>query len=175
MAEVATSNGDVAGKKEKVELIKPEKPDEEAYKANLKKAEKDHADVMTKIVCTEKSHECFVTSPHMYGSGACRIFLTSILYRTPSRLSLISQSPTRRTPQPTAAVPTSSPRSRAFARSKELERLVATSYSMRSSLKMLSSRTLLPSKRLPAAAYLSRALRIWTVRLNAWTSKLAPV
>ena len=29
---------------------KPEKPDEEAYKANLKKAEKEHADAMAKLV-----------------------------------------------------------------------------------------------------------------------------
>jgi hypothetical protein len=51
MAEVATSNG-VAGKKP--ELIKPEKPDEDVYKASLKKAEKEHQDSMAKFVCNGK-------------------------------------------------------------------------------------------------------------------------
>jgi hypothetical protein len=32
------------------EKKKPEKPDEELYKANLKKAEKEHADAKTKFV-----------------------------------------------------------------------------------------------------------------------------
>ena len=40
-----------AEKKKPEKLEKPEKPDEEAYKAALKKAEKDHADAMTKFVC----------------------------------------------------------------------------------------------------------------------------
>lgn len=48
MAEVAISNGDVAGKGG---LVKPEKPDEEVYKKELAKAEKDHADSMTRFVC----------------------------------------------------------------------------------------------------------------------------
>lgn len=30
---------------------KPEKPDEEIYKANLKKAEKEHAESMARLVC----------------------------------------------------------------------------------------------------------------------------
>lgn len=34
-----------------VEKKKPEKPDEELYKVNLKKAEKEHADSMAKFVC----------------------------------------------------------------------------------------------------------------------------
>lgn len=51
MAEVATANSAVAGKKEKVELVKPEKPDEEAYQAAIKKAEKEHAETMAKFVC----------------------------------------------------------------------------------------------------------------------------
>jgi hypothetical protein len=35
---------------EKKKLEKPEKPDEEAFKANLKKAEKEHADAVAKFV-----------------------------------------------------------------------------------------------------------------------------
>jgi hypothetical protein len=54
MAEVATPSGaamfDGGATVEKKKLEKPEKPDEEAYKANLKKAEKEHADSMTKLV-----------------------------------------------------------------------------------------------------------------------------
>lgn len=48
MADVAAANTN-GGKKEKVELVKPEKPDEEAYHAALKKAEKEHADSMAKF------------------------------------------------------------------------------------------------------------------------------
>jgi len=62
MADVATPSGaamfDAGGASEKKPAItKPEKPDEEAYKANLKKAEKEHTDVMTKLVSQlEPSH-----------------------------------------------------------------------------------------------------------------------
>jgi hypothetical protein len=57
MADVATPSGaamfDAGGaeKKKPEKLEKPEKPDEETYKAALKKAEKDHADSMAKFVC----------------------------------------------------------------------------------------------------------------------------
>ena len=54
MAEVATPSGaamfDGGSTVEKKKIEKPEKPDEEAYKANLKKAEKEHADAMVKFV-----------------------------------------------------------------------------------------------------------------------------
>lgn len=56
MADVASPAGAAvfADKTEKVDklekLEKPEKPDEAAYKAALKKAEKDHADSMAKFV-----------------------------------------------------------------------------------------------------------------------------
>lgn len=53
MADVATPSGaamlDAGGPNTK-ENKKPEKPDEEAYKASLKKAEKEHADSMAKFV-----------------------------------------------------------------------------------------------------------------------------
>jgi hypothetical protein len=52
MAELATPSGaamfDAGGAKQ--EHKKPEKPDEEAYKAALKKAEKEYADSMAKLV-----------------------------------------------------------------------------------------------------------------------------
>jgi hypothetical protein len=47
MADIATPASPVDAKKEHV---KPEKPDEEAYKASLKKAEKDHTESMAKFV-----------------------------------------------------------------------------------------------------------------------------
>jgi hypothetical protein len=47
MADVASPAAPVDAKRENV---KPEKPDEVAYKASLKKAEKEHADSMTKFV-----------------------------------------------------------------------------------------------------------------------------
>lgn len=53
MFDAATDKSKTAvnGKSEKLEkLEKPEKPSEETYKANLKKAEKEHADSMTKFV-----------------------------------------------------------------------------------------------------------------------------
>ena len=71
MADLATPSGaamfDAGGPSEKKNAItKPEKPDEETYKANLKQAEKEHADVMTKLVSPfEQAH--WVDSP-----GVCR-------------------------------------------------------------------------------------------------------
>lgn len=56
MADVATPSGAAmfdAGapvEEKKKGSEKPEKPDEEAYKAALKKAEKDHADAQAKCV-----------------------------------------------------------------------------------------------------------------------------
>jgi len=55
MADVATPSGatmfDGGAQDKKKGTEKPEKPDEEVYKANLKKAEKEHADSMVKLVC----------------------------------------------------------------------------------------------------------------------------
>jgi hypothetical protein len=49
MADVASPTTPIeAGTKK--DNVKPEKPDEEVYKAALKKAEKEHADSMTKFV-----------------------------------------------------------------------------------------------------------------------------
>ncbi len=56
MADVATPSGaamfdgGAQDKKEKKVIEKPEKPDEETYKAALKKAEKEHAASMEKFV-----------------------------------------------------------------------------------------------------------------------------
>jgi hypothetical protein len=56
MADVATPSGatifDGGAQDKKKVFEKPEKPDEEVYKANLKKAEKEHATSMEKLVCT---------------------------------------------------------------------------------------------------------------------------
>jgi hypothetical protein len=49
MADVATPSA-AAMFDASTEKKKPEKPDEELYKANLKKAEKEHADAKTKFV-----------------------------------------------------------------------------------------------------------------------------
>jgi hypothetical protein len=49
MADVATPSA-AAIFDASVEKKKPEKPDEELYKANLKKAEKEHADAKAKFV-----------------------------------------------------------------------------------------------------------------------------
>ena len=55
MADVATPSGaamfDGGAQDKKKVSEKPEKPNEEAYKANLKKAEKEHATSMEKLVC----------------------------------------------------------------------------------------------------------------------------
>lgn len=60
MADVATPSGaarfdggaqDKKKAAEKKVIEKPEKPDEAIYKANLEKAEKEHAGVMKKFVC----------------------------------------------------------------------------------------------------------------------------
>jgi hypothetical protein len=64
MADVATPSGaamfDAGNATEKKPTTKPEKPDEEAYKANLKKAEKEHADVMAKLVSLFYSARCLM-------------------------------------------------------------------------------------------------------------------
>lgn len=59
MADVATPSGADGGaqdRKEKKVIEKPEKPDEEAYKATLKKAEKEHATSMDKFVSAIPRH-----------------------------------------------------------------------------------------------------------------------
>lgn len=71
MADLATPSGaamfDAGGPSEKKNTItKPEKPDEETYKASLKQAEKEHADVMNKLV-SPFGHSHWVDS-----AGACR-------------------------------------------------------------------------------------------------------
>lgn len=61
MADVATPSGaamfdgGAQDKKEKKVIEKPEKPDEETYKAALKKAEKEHATSMEKFVSQSPS------------------------------------------------------------------------------------------------------------------------
>jgi hypothetical protein len=57
MADVATPSA-AAMFDASTEKKKPEKPDEELYKANLKKAEKEHADAKAKFVSllTSTSH-----------------------------------------------------------------------------------------------------------------------
>jgi hypothetical protein len=54
MADVATPSGaamfDGGAQEKKKGIEKPEKPDEETYKATLKKAEKEHATLMEKFV-----------------------------------------------------------------------------------------------------------------------------
>ena len=61
MAAVAPPAAPVDAKKENV---KPEKPDEEAYKASLKKAEKEHADSMAKFVSHNPPTPC---ARHCFG------------------------------------------------------------------------------------------------------------
>jgi len=61
MADVATpsgaaEHGSAPDKKDKKVIEKPEKPDEEAYKAALKKAEKEHAVSVEKFVSTILLH-----------------------------------------------------------------------------------------------------------------------
>ena len=62
MADVATPSGatmfdgGAPDKRDKKVIEKPEKPDEEAYKAALKKAEKDHATSMEKFVSAILRH-----------------------------------------------------------------------------------------------------------------------
>jgi hypothetical protein len=55
MADVATPSSaaifDSSAQDKKKVFERPEKPNEEEYKANLKKAEKEHATSMEKLVC----------------------------------------------------------------------------------------------------------------------------
>lgn len=67
MADVATPSTapvaatDAAAPQGKQQIVKPEKPDEEKYKADLAKAEKEHAAAQEKLVCSitpMKSQQC---------------------------------------------------------------------------------------------------------------------
>ena len=76
MADVASPAAPVDAKKEHV---KPEKPDEEAYKASLKKAEKEHADSMAKFVreapTYARLHYCRLTAltfTDLFFSAECK-------------------------------------------------------------------------------------------------------
>lgn len=94
MADVATPSGaamfDAGGaeKKKPERLEKPERPDEEAYKAALTKAEKDHADSMTKFVCFPCS---YALSLLLRESNARYRLLT--FYRMPSAPNWILPNP----------------------------------------------------------------------------------
>jgi hypothetical protein len=109
MADVATSSGAAIDAKKTV-VEKPEKPDEETYKASLKKAEKEHADAMAKFV---REHPIRI-SPYIY---ICTISLSSVHcidlidpfhpFRMPSRPNWTSPSQSQKTPRLRSAVPTS--------------------------------------------------------------------
>jgi hypothetical protein len=88
-----------AEKKKPERLEKPEKPDEEAYKASLKKAEKDHADAMAKFVCSPCLH---AMDPSSSESNARDSLLT--FYRMPSAPNWILPNLRTRTRPPPSAV-----------------------------------------------------------------------
>lgn len=81
MADLATPSGaamfDAGGPTEKKQpaFTKPEKPDEEVYKAAVKKAEKEHADVMAKLVSILTLHpaNCHRESADTLLTGCCSL------------------------------------------------------------------------------------------------------
>lgn len=79
MADVATPAGaamfDGGAVADKTRIEKPEKPDEDTYKAALKKAEKEHADSMAKLV--SGSPPCCVAM----GIGSLQKNILTMYYR----------------------------------------------------------------------------------------------
>jgi hypothetical protein len=65
-----SSGGDIASK------VRPEKPDEEQYKADLAKAEKEHAAAQEDLV---GSPDCFVRHVHRYTDLTAAMFLLILL------------------------------------------------------------------------------------------------
>ena len=101
MADLATPSGaamfDAGGASEKKNTItKPEKPDEETYKANLKKAEKEHADVMAKLVSPFELSHC------LHSPGVCR-YIANYYCRMPSGPRLTLRSPRPKIHHPASA------------------------------------------------------------------------
>lgn len=60
-AKTATTNGSAPQGKQHV--VKPEKPDEEKYKADLAKAEKEHAAAQEKLVSASGLRRLQISSP----------------------------------------------------------------------------------------------------------------
>jgi hypothetical protein len=56
MADVATPAAtQAAASQDKQQVVRPEKPDEDKYKEDLAKAEKEHAAAQEKLVCTHRA------------------------------------------------------------------------------------------------------------------------
>ena len=63
-AQISTSGAAKTAPKQTSSVVKPEKPDEEAYKAELAKAEKDLKAAEERMVCRERaSHTCSKNPP----------------------------------------------------------------------------------------------------------------
>ena len=60
---VAVADAGVTDKKKPAAAVKPAEPDEAAYQAALKKAEKEHADSQTKFVSISASASSFMPPP----------------------------------------------------------------------------------------------------------------
>jgi hypothetical protein len=54
-AAAPTKGADAPSSKSKQQFVKPEKPDEEKYKTELAKLEKEHAGLQEKFVCSRPS------------------------------------------------------------------------------------------------------------------------
>lgn len=107
MADVATppaaqaSTNGAAAPQAKQQVVKPDKPDEDKYKEDLAKLEKEHAAAQEKLVSTCSRVMRAVARPRADGwlhrtppTNSGKLLTTT---RTPARPSLISPSPTTRT------------------------------------------------------------------------------
>ena len=151
------SNGEPAPAPEK--LVKPPKPDEDAFKKALNQAEKEHKAVMVKFVCM---HLHVPRQPPAGPAHGQFIVWFSIsdppltAYRTPSRRRSTwpSRTVTRtRLIPPRSAARSSSPSSRRSARSRPASRTPAPPSSTRSSALMSRSSPASPSRKPPAARF----------------------
>ena len=68
-ADMSTSTTSPTTSKTKTQVVKPEKPDEEQYKKDLARAEKEHGASQDTLVCDNPKmlHHC--AGHHSYGSG----------------------------------------------------------------------------------------------------------
>jgi hypothetical protein len=173
-AEAASTNG-AAAPQGKQHIVKPDKPDEDKYKEDLAKLEKEHAAAQEKLVSACCRAMRAVARPRADGSlHRTLAYISGKLLtttRTPARPSSTSPSPTTRT-RPTQSASRSSRRSSTpSARPSRATSPGATPSSRRSRSSTSSLSSSSTSSRLPRASPTTSRPRMWTRRLPVCRSR----
>lgn len=161
-------------KEKSTPVAKPERPDDETFKSELAKAEKELNASNERMVCS------YVSAVHPAISRtrtACldwhhRSLANTTTNRKPSRPSLTSQSQTTRTLLPPNASKNSAPNSHRSVSNSRAASLAVLRSSTRLSALMSSSSPASPNRRLPAHVSTSSPPRMSRRRLSASRSRL---